>query len=73
MRSELSDLTTTVCELLLKSYEIGHAMIEVEEAEGIITLRGTYESEDEKSYIEAIVLEQQGVRKVINQLKIRPE
>lgn len=69
MPSEPIDLASLVAEALLITNRIGQAMIEVEDVEGTITLKGTVASEQDRSTAEALVQEKEGVVQVINQLK----
>jgi osmotically-inducible protein OsmY len=67
--SELSDLASLVAEAILIADGIGHALIEVIDEDGVITLKGTVESEQAILTAEALAQEQAGVVEVINQLK----
>lgn len=58
-----------VTEALLSDNSLGHAVIEVEYAQGTITLRGTVEFEEARLAAEALALEQEGVERVVNKLK----
>ena len=68
-RSE-SNLEDMVSEALLITDDIGHAIIEIEHAEGIITLKGTVESEQDRLIVETLARQQAGVVDVINNLHI---
>jgi osmotically-inducible protein OsmY len=59
-----------VSEALLISSRIGSAIIEVEDAGGIVTLNGTIKSERDRLAAEAITRQQSGVVDVINNLQI---
>jgi osmotically-inducible protein OsmY len=59
-----------VSEALLVSNRIGRAIIEVEDAGGIVTLRGMIESERDRLAAEALTRQQQGVIDVINDLEV---
>jgi osmotically-inducible protein OsmY len=67
--SELSDLASLVAEAILIADGIGQALIEVIDEDGVITLKGTVESEQAILTAEALAQEQAGVVEVINQLK----
>jgi hyperosmotically inducible protein len=57
-----------VSEALLFNDRIGSAVIEVEDFNGIITLKGTIESEQDRLFAEALARKQEGVVDVINDL-----
>jgi osmotically-inducible protein OsmY len=59
-----------VSEALLLNDVIGRAVIEIEDAGGIITLKGTIESEQDRSIAEALARQQEGVVDVINDLQV---
>jgi len=46
--------------------------IEVEVKERVVTLRGTVESDKHRLRAETVVRKTEGVKKVINELKVRP-
>ena len=70
MSVEESDLKLLVCEALLFTDDVGSGQFEIEEAGGIITLKGVVGSEEESLVAEAAVRKQPGVKTVINHLKI---
>jgi osmotically-inducible protein OsmY len=55
---------------LLTNDRLGRAVIEVKGVNGVITLRGTIESEQHRSAAEVLVREQEGVVQVINKLRV---
>jgi len=59
-----------VSEVLLINDRIGSAIIEIEDANGIVTLKGTIASEYDRLAAEALVREQEGVVEVINDLRV---
>jgi osmotically-inducible protein OsmY len=59
-----------VFEVLLFNDRLGRAIFEVNDADGVITLKGTIESEYDRLAAEALVREQEGVVEVINDLKV---
>jgi osmotically-inducible protein OsmY len=69
-RSE-GNLEELVCEAILITNTISQAVIEIKEEEGIITLKGTVESEQDKLAAEVLVRQQEGVVDVINNLYIQ--
>ncbi len=62
------DLGARVAAALLENVGIGHAVIEVEDQDGSIILRGNTATEQDKRAAEHVACTQQGVRKVINEL-----
>jgi len=68
-RSE-SDLEELVSEVLLITDTIRQAVIEIKDDEGVITLKGTVESEQDRVAAEALTRQQAGVVDVINNLHI---
>jgi len=68
-RSEFEiNVEALVSEALLFNDIIGSAVIEIEDVGGIITLKGTIESEQDKLIAEALARQQEGVVDVINDL-----
>lgn len=59
-----------VYEAILISDTLGHAVIEVNDDDGIVTLKGTVESEQDKFVVEESVRHQEGVVDVVNNLNI---
>jgi len=68
-RSECN-LEELVSEVLLITDTIRQAVIEIKDDEGVITLKGTVESEQDKAAAEALTRQQAGVVDVINNLHI---
>jgi osmotically-inducible protein OsmY len=68
-RSEIN-VEALVSEALLFNDSIGSAVIEIEDADGIITLKGTIESEQDRLVAEALARKQEGVVDVINHLLV---
>jgi osmotically-inducible protein OsmY len=68
-RSECN-LEELVSEVLLITDTIRQAVIEIKDDEGIITLKGTVESEQDRVAAEALTRQQAGVVDVINNLHI---
>jgi osmotically-inducible protein OsmY len=68
-RSEYN-LEELVSEVLLITDTIRQAVIEIKDDEGIITLKGTVESEQDRVAAEALTRQQAGVVDVINNLHI---
>jgi osmotically-inducible protein OsmY len=62
------DLRSKVAAALLESNQIGLAVIEVEDQDGVITLRGETATEEDKRSVEVVAAQQEGVVKVINEL-----
>ena len=65
-----SDLEELVSEALLITDNIRQAVIEIEHDEGVITLKGTVETEHDRMAAEALARQQVGVIEVINRLRI---
>jgi osmotically-inducible protein OsmY len=59
-----------VSEVLLISGTLGNAVIEVKDNNGIVTLKGTVESEQDRLVAEELVRQQEGVVRVVNKLHI---
>jgi osmotically-inducible protein OsmY len=55
---------------LLAAETLGRAVIEVNELDGIVTLKGTVASLEAKVTAETITQEQEGVVQVVNQLTV---
>lgn len=70
MARSQSDLKGLVCEAILITDNISQAVIEIKDNEGIITLKGTVESEQDRLAVEDLVRHQEGVVDVINKLEI---
>ncbi len=70
MSGSESDLKELVCEAILITNRIGQAVIEIKDDEGIITLKGTVESEQDKLAAEVLARQQEGVVDVINSLHV---
>jgi len=64
------DLECLVSEVLLISDTLGNAVIEVKDNDGIVTLKGTVESEQDKLAAEELARQQQGIVDVVNKLHI---
>ena len=64
------DLECLVSEALLISDTLGNAVIEVKDNDGIVTLRGTVESEQDKLVAEALARQQEGVVDIVNNLHV---
>ena len=70
MTDKERDLESLIAESLLLADSIGHAVIQVEEIEGTITLKGMVESEQDRLNAEALAQALDGVQQVVNKLKI---
>ena len=71
MAGSESDLEELVSEaLLITDNIIRQAVIEVEHVDGVITLKGTVESEQDRVAAEALARQQEGVVEVVNRLHI---
>lgn len=70
MAKSKSNVADLVSEALLIGDNIGSAIFEVKDDNGIVTLRGTIESEHDKLAAEVLVRKQAGVVKVINKLRV---
>jgi osmotically-inducible protein OsmY len=68
--SNENNVEDLVCEALLMTNDISQAVIEIEHKEGIITLKGTVQSEKDKLTAEALARQQEGIVEVINKLHI---
>jgi osmotically-inducible protein OsmY len=68
-RSE-SNLEELVSEALLITDDISQAIFEIKHDDGIITLKGTVQSEQDRLAAEALARQQEGVVDVINRLHI---
>jgi len=68
-RSE-GTLEELVCEAILITTNISQAVMEIKDDDGIITLKGTVESEQDKLAAEALARQQEGVVDVINGLQV---
>ena len=65
-----SDLEELVSEALLITDNIRQAVIEIEHDDGVITLKGTVETEQDRVAAEDLARQQEGVVEVINRLRI---
>ena len=63
------NLVCLVSEAILISDTLGHAVIEVKDEDGVVTLKGTVESEQDKFAAEELVRHQEGVVDVVNNLR----
>jgi hyperosmotically inducible periplasmic protein len=70
MSNDIYDLTSVVTAALLVAETLGRAVIEVNELDGIVTLKGIVSSLEAKVIAEAITQEQEGVVQVVNQLTV---
>jgi len=70
MSGNENNVDDLVYEALLATHDIHHAVIEVVQKEGIVTLKGTVQFEKEKVAAEVLVRQQEGVVEVINQLRV---
>ena len=71
MSRDESDLEELVSEALLITDNIRQAVIiEIEHDDGVITLKGTVETEQDRVAAEALARQQEGVLEVINRLRI---
>ena len=70
MSGNESNLDDLVYVALLTAHDIRHAVIEIKNAQGTVTLKGTVQSEQEKIAAEVLVRQQEGVVEVINQLRV---
>ena len=68
-RSE-SNLEELVSEVLLITDHISQAVIEIKHDDGIIMLKGTVESEQDRLAAEDLARQQEGVVDVINRLRV---
>jgi osmotically-inducible protein OsmY len=68
-RSE-SNLEELLSEALFITDRISQAVIEITDDDGIITLKGTVESEQDRLSVEALARQHEGVVDVINKLHI---
>ena len=68
-RSEMN-VKELLCEAILITNAIGQAVIEIKDEEGIITLKGTVESEQDRAAAEVLARRQEGVVDVINRLHV---
>jgi osmotically-inducible protein OsmY len=64
------DLASIVTAALLGAETLGRAVIEVNELDGIVTLKGIVASLEAKVIAEMITREQEGVVQVVNQLTV---
>jgi osmotically-inducible protein OsmY len=64
------DLCTAVTQVILVSEVLGHAVIEVTEVNGSVTLKGRVASEHDRMLAEELASGQDGVVEVINQLTV---
>jgi osmotically-inducible protein OsmY len=62
------DLSSKVAAALLESSQIGMAVIEVEDQDGVITLTGETATEQDKQTVGDVAAQQEGVVKVINKM-----
>ena len=65
-----NNLKDFVCEALLMTDDISQAVIEIEHKEGIITLNGTVQSEEDRLVADGLTRQQEGTVDVINKLHI---
>lgn len=65
-----SDLEELVSEALLITDNMGKAVIEIVHDDGVITLKGTVETEQDRVAAEDLARQQEGVVEVINRLRI---
>ena len=65
-----NNLEGLVSEALLFSDSLGNVVIEVRDTDGVVTLKGTVESEEDKLAVETLVRQQEGVVDIINNLHI---
>jgi osmotically-inducible protein OsmY len=65
-----NELASVVTQALLAAETLGRAVFEVDELDGIVTLKGIVSSLEAKIIAEAITLEQEGVVQVVNQLRV---
>ena len=70
MSNGSNDLASVVTAALLAAETLGKAVIEVNELDGIVTLKGIVSSLEAKVIAEAITQEQEGVVQVVNQLTV---
>lgn len=59
-----------VSQALLTTDNMSQAVIEIEHNDGVITLKGTVEFEEDRLAAEALAREQEGVVDVINRLRV---
>ncbi len=67
-RMEQIDVGARVAAAILENGKIGHAVIEVEDRDGNITLRGNAATERDRRAAERVASSQQGVVQVINKI-----
>jgi osmotically-inducible protein OsmY len=65
-----NELASVVTQALLAAETLGRAVFEVDELDGIVTLKGIVSSLEAKIIAESITLEQEGVVQVVNQLTV---
>ena len=65
-----SNLECLVSEVLLISNTLGNVVIEVKDNDGIVTLKGTVETEQDRLAAENLALQLEGVVDVVNNLHI---
>ena len=70
MSRDESNLEESVSEALLITDTIRQAIIEIRDDNGIVTLKGTVESEQDRLAIETLARQQEGVVAVINELHV---
>jgi osmotically-inducible protein OsmY len=70
MSSHQNDLKSQVASILLTASDLGRALIELEDQDGTVTLKGRVESEQDRLTIETLTQEQEGVKQVINRLEV---
>jgi osmotically-inducible protein OsmY len=68
VNDEQKDLRTLIATAILGDTRLGQAVIEVEDQDGTVTLRGIATTEEDKKLAEDIVYRQEGVVSVINKL-----
>ncbi len=68
MNDKKADVGSQVVTAILVSSEIGQAVIEVDDQDGNITLRGITGTEQDKRLAEDIASRQEGVVNVINEI-----
>jgi osmotically-inducible protein OsmY len=70
MSNNANNLEELVCEAILITNNMSQAVIEIQNDDGIITLKGTVESKQDKVAAEALARQQQGGVDVINRLHV---
>ncbi len=68
MNDKQTDVGSHVVKAILEDPKIGQAVIEIDDQDGIITLRGITGTEQDRKIMEDIASRQEGVEIVINEI-----